>query len=121
MFDENTFFFATTFNDHPMVDIDSDVSPEHDQDVKTHSEPSLYGVILIHDENTPDYFVIGMLQQQFHMSYKDASLAMDELSKEGQSTCGIYTREVAETKMMHVINLARENDFPLKCIIRRNK
>lgn len=86
--------------------------------VKT-EEPSMYRVILLNDDFTPMDFVIMVLQKYFHKNFEEASEIMMQTHTAGQGICGAFTREVAETKMMQVVDSARENGHPLKCIINK--
>ncbi len=86
--------------------------------VKT-EEPSMYRVILLNDDFTPMDFVILVLQKYFRKSFEEASAIMMQTHTAGQGVCGSFTREVAETKMIQVLDHARENGHPLKCIINK--
>ncbi|MCP5362164.1 MAG: ATP-dependent Clp protease adapter ClpS [Hyphomicrobiales bacterium] len=82
--------------------------------------PSMYEVLILDDEFTPMEFVVGMLKQVFRKSHDESVKLMLSIHHDGEGICGIYTRDVAETKMMQVINLARESLHPLKCVIRKS-
>lgn len=83
------------------------------------AHPSMYEVLILNDEFTPMDFVVFVIKKLFHRSHDDAIRLMLQVHHHGEGICGIYTREIAETKMMQVINLARENLHPLKCVMRK--
>ncbi|MDX9787337.1 MAG: ATP-dependent Clp protease adapter ClpS [Desulfobacterales bacterium] len=78
-------------------------------------EPRLYKVLLHNDDYTTMEFVVDILMNVFHKSQEDAVLIMLNVHKQGIGLCGIYTFDVAETKVDLVHSLARSNGFPLKC------
>lgn len=81
--------------------------------------PSMYDVLVLNDDFTPMDFVVFAMKKFFHQSHEESINLMLEVHNQGAGVCGTYTRDVAETKMMQVINLARENNHPLKCVIRK--
>ena len=81
--------------------------------------PSMYEVLLLDDDVTPMEFVVLVLKKFFYKKDDEASKIMLETHKNGEGCCGIYTRDVAETKMTQVINFSRQHNHPLKCIIHR--
>jgi ATP-dependent Clp protease adaptor protein ClpS len=82
------------------------------QEVKT---PSLYKVYLLNDDYTTMDFVVYILETVFHKKPVDATQIMLHVHKKGQGLAGVYTREIAETKIDKVHTLARQSSFPLKC------
>jgi ATP-dependent Clp protease adaptor protein ClpS len=78
-------------------------------------EPSLYRVIILNDDYTSMEFVIQVLEAVFHKSPAEATQIMLSVHKKGAGLCGVYTREIAETKIAAVHDMAAENQFPLKC------
>ena len=82
-------------------------------------EPSLYRVILLNDDYTTMEFVIHVLETVFHKSPAEATQIMLSIHKKGAGICGIYTREIAETKVVTVHELATKNKFPLKCTMEK--
>jgi ATP-dependent Clp protease adaptor protein ClpS len=83
-------------------------------------EPSMFKVFLHNDDYTTMDFVVEVLMYVFHKSAEDATRVMLNVHREGVGLCGVYTYEVAETKVDTVHRLARENDFPLKCTMEEN-
>ncbi len=78
-------------------------------------EPSLYRVIMLDDDFTPMEFVVEVLMMFFHMDEETATRVMLTVHTQGRAVCGIYTRDIAETKAMQVIQFARANEHPLVC------
>ncbi len=76
--------------------------------------PKQYIVYLLNDDYTSMDFVIDVLMNIFHKNYQEAEQIMLDVHKKDRGICGIYTYEVAETKVMQVSKLAREQGFPLK-------
>lgn len=77
--------------------------------------PSLYKVLLLNDDYTPMEFVIDVLERFFSKSREDATRIMLHVHHNGVGICGVYTFEVAETKVAQVIEFARQNQHPLQC------
>ncbi len=87
---------------------------EEESGVETEiKEPSLYRVILHNDDYTPMDFVVDILISVFHKSFDEAEMIMWRVHEKGSAVCGIYTFEIAETKVEHVKMRAREMGFPL--------
>jgi ATP-dependent Clp protease adaptor protein ClpS len=78
-------------------------------------EPRLYKVLLHNDDYTTMEFVISILETVFHKSTPDATRIMLNVHNEGVGVAGIYTREISETKIAVVHELAKKNEFPLRC------
>lgn len=76
--------------------------------------PKKYKVFLLNDDYTSMDFVIDILMNVFHKNYSQAEIIMLDIHKRGQGLCGVYSFEIAETKVMQVHKLAREQGFPLK-------
>mgnify|MGYP003387640404 CR=1 FL=1 len=79
--------------------------------------PSFYRVILLNDDFTPMDFVVIVLEQIFRKSHEEAVTIMMTVHSKGAATCGVYTRDVAETKVDQVIEYARINEYPLQCVM----
>jgi len=77
--------------------------------------PPFYMVMLVNDDFTPMDFVIHVLQKFFSKDLTDATKIMLEVHHKGAGQCGIYTYEIAETKVYQVNQYARQNRHPLKC------
>ena len=76
--------------------------------------PKKYKVLLLNDDYTSMEFVIEILMGIFHKSYQEAELVMLEVHKQEKGVCGVYTNEIAETKIMQVHKKARDSGFPLR-------
>jgi len=76
--------------------------------------PKKYKVLLLNDDYTSMEFVIEILMGIFHKSYQEAELIMLEVHKKEKGVCGVYTNEIAETKIMQVHKKARDSGFPLR-------
>lgn len=78
-------------------------------------EPPLYRVMLLNDDYTPMEFVVDVLQQIFSMDRQQATRIMLEVHTKGQGVCGVFTYEIAETKVAQVNNFSRQHEHPLLC------
>jgi ATP-dependent Clp protease adaptor protein ClpS len=78
-------------------------------------KPLLYKVILLNDDYTPMEFVVRVLERYFHKSREEATHIMLHVHQKGMGICGVFTREVAETKVRQVMLFAAENQHPLQC------
>lgn len=76
--------------------------------------PKKYKVYILNDDYTSMDFVVDVLMTVFHKSYQEAENIMLEVHKKNKGLCGVYTHEIAETKVMQVIKKAKDNSFPLK-------
>jgi len=77
--------------------------------------PPLYRVILLNDDYTPMEFVVQILQKVFSMDRNTATRIMLEVHTKGKGICGVYTYEIAETKVAQVTSLAQQHQHPLLC------
>ena len=82
-------------------------------------KPSLYRVLLLNDDYTPMEFVVLCLQRFFRMNMEDATRVMLHVHQKGVGVCGIFSYEVAETKVTQVIDFARQNQHPLQCTLEK--
>lgn len=82
-------------------------------------KPSLYRVLLLNDDYTPMEFVVHILQKFFNKSTDDATRIMLHVHQHGVGECGVYTYEVAETKVTQVMDFARKNQHPLQCVMEK--
>ena len=78
-------------------------------------EPPMYKVILLNDDYTTMEFVVLVLESVFSKSTAEASEIMLAVHQKGAGIAGVYTREIAETKVALVHQVARQNEYPLKC------
>lgn len=78
-------------------------------------KPPLYRVLLLNDDYTTMEFVVMVLRTIFHLSEERAAQIMLHVHQKGAGICGVYTREVAESKVEQVIALAQQNEHPLQC------
>ena len=78
-------------------------------------KPSMYKVIMLNDDYTPMEFVVMVLQRVFKLPHEQAVQVMLKVHTEGAGVCGVFTAEVAETRVREVLSLARENEHPLQC------
>ncbi len=102
----------------------SEYKPEFEGDILSETrdeitEPPMYRVFLLNDDYTTMEFVVEVLKSVFHKSEAEATRIMLNVHKVGVGMCGVYSYEIAETKVDTVHNLARENGFPLKCSMER--
>ncbi len=81
--------------------------------------PSLYKVILLNDDYTPMEFVVHILERVFNKGHEDATRIMLEVHTNGVGVCGVYTYEIAETKVTKVMELARRHQHPLQCTMEK--
>lgn len=81
--------------------------------------PHLYRVLLLNDDYTPMEFVILVLQQFFNKDADEATRIMLHVHQHGVGECGIYTYEIAETKVTLVMDFARKHQHPLQCIMEK--
>jgi ATP-dependent Clp protease adaptor protein ClpS len=81
--------------------------------------PPLYKCILLNDDYTPMEFVVEILKSIFHKPHAEATRIMLHVHQNGMGVAGIYPYEIAETKIKTVEELARENQFPLKCVMEK--
>jgi ATP-dependent Clp protease adaptor protein ClpS len=81
--------------------------------------PSMYRVLLLNDDYTPMDFVVGVLCTFFHKNVDDANRIMWQVHNNGVGECGVYTYEVADTKVTQVMEYARKHQHPLQCIMEK--
>jgi ATP-dependent Clp protease adaptor protein ClpS len=83
------------------------------------AKPSLYKVLLMNDDYTPMEFVVHVLQRFFKMTIEEATKVMIHVHQRGVGVCGIFTYEVAETKVNQVVDFARKHQHPLQCTMEK--
>jgi ATP-dependent Clp protease adaptor protein ClpS len=81
--------------------------------------PNMYRVLLLNDDYTPMEFVIMVLQAYFNKNPEEATRIMLHVHHHGVGECGVFTYEVAETKVAQVMDHARKNQHPLQCIMEK--
>ncbi|MBF0093998.1 MAG: ATP-dependent Clp protease adapter ClpS [Alphaproteobacteria bacterium] len=81
--------------------------------------PSRYKVLMLNDDYTPMEFVVHVLERFFHKDAQEATRIMLQVHQRGVGVCGVFTHEVAETKVQQVMDLARANQHPLQCTIEK--
>ncbi len=82
-------------------------------------KPALYKVLMLNDDYTPMEFVVHALQRFFGKNHEEAVRIMLHVHQRGVGICGVYTYEVAETKVNQVMDLARQHQHPLQCTIEK--
>src|ERR1700750_2434694 len=82
-------------------------------------KPSMYKVLMLNDDYTPMEFVVHVLERFFSKNRQEATRIMLHVHQRGVGVCGVYTYEVAETKVTQVMDLARQNQHPLQCTIEK--
>ena len=101
----------------------SDASDDHDVGYAATTEkpklkkPPLYKVILVNDDYTPMDFVVDVLRSFFGMNVEKATQIMLKVHTEGKGVCGVYSKDVAETKASQVNDYSRECEQPLLCSV----
>jgi ATP-dependent Clp protease adaptor protein ClpS len=103
-----------------------DNSPPDDESIGTVTQtrvrtkkPSLYRVLLLNDDYTPMEFVVHILERYFNRSPEQATRIMLHVHQKGVGLCGVYTFEVAETKVSQVLDLAKRHEHPLQCVMEK--
>ena len=82
-------------------------------------KPSMYKVLLLNDDYTPMEFVIHILERFFGKNRQESTDVMLHVHRRGVGVCGIYTHEVAETKVQQVMDFSRANEQPLQCTMEK--
>ena len=96
---------------------------EHGVAVKTRpktKKPSMYKVLMLNDDYTPMEFVILVLENFFNKSHEEATRIMLHVHQKGLGICGVYTYEIAETKVNQTMDLAQQHQHPLQCTIEKD-
>jgi ATP-dependent Clp protease adaptor protein ClpS len=81
--------------------------------------PNMYRVLLLNDDYTPMEFVVHVLERFFQKSREEATRVMLHVHHHGVGECGVYTYEVAETKVTQVMDFARKHQHPLQCVMEK--
>jgi ATP-dependent Clp protease adaptor protein ClpS len=82
--------------------------------------PNLYRVLLLNDDYTPMEFVVHVLERFFNKNREDATRIMLHVHQNGVGECGVFTYEIAETKVTQVMDFARKHQHPLQCVMEKN-
>ncbi len=82
-------------------------------------KPALYKVLMLNDDYTPMEFVVHVLERFFSKNREEATRIMLHVHRRGVGVCGVFTYEVAETKVTQVMDLARQSQHPLQCTIEK--
>lgn len=82
-------------------------------------KPAMYKVLLLNDDYTPMEFVVHILERFFSKSIEEASRIMLHVHQRGVGVCGVYTFEVAETKVNQVMDFSRQQQHPLQCTLEK--
>lgn len=82
-------------------------------------KPSLYRVLILNDDYTPMEFVVHVLERFFQKDREAATRIMLHVHNHGVGECGVYTYEVAETKVTQVMDFARQHQHPLQCVMEK--
>ena len=96
--------------------VDTERPPRLEKEVR---EPARYRVLRHNDDYTSMDFVVGILRSIFRRTLEDATAIMLDVHQHGVGQCGVYTREVAETKVSQVHKAARQAGFPLRCSLEK--
>ena len=82
-------------------------------------KPSMYKVLMLNDDYTPMEFVVHVLERFFGKKREEATQIMLHVHRRGVGVCGVYTYEVAETKVTQVVDYARQHQHPLQCTLEK--
>ena len=114
-----------TSTEHSMSD---DRKDKHDDDGVTGvvietkprtKKPSLYKVLMLNDDYTPMEFVVHVLERFFNKGRDEATQIMLHVHQKGVGVCGVFTYEVAETKVTQVMDFSRQHEHPLQCTMEK--
>jgi ATP-dependent Clp protease adaptor protein ClpS len=111
--------------DMPDISLQSSGKPDNDADNNQGlaaelarpqlAKPPMYKVVLMNDDYTPMEFVVGVLIKFFNLTVETATRVMLKVHTEGRAVCGVYSRDIAETKVQQVNEFSKENQQPLLC------
>ena len=107
-----------------MSDIEKRNDDEHSTGVVVKTKPrtrkpSLYKVLMLNDDYTPMEFVVDVLEHIFQKNRDEATKIMLHVHQKGVGVCGVYTYEIAETKVTQTVDYARKNQHPLQCTLEK--
>ena len=116
----NKNIFPNLMGDKEINDNDDGSSAQIILEEKTKPKrPSLYQVIIVNDDYTPMEFVVLVLERFFAKNSNEATQIMYHVHKKGMGVCGIYPYEVAETKVVQVMDFAKKHQHPLQCTLEK--
>ncbi len=113
--------YPTTMSDGDNKDINT---PSMDVIVKTRPKtktPSMYKVLMLNDDYTPMEFVVQILEKFFGKNRSEATRIMLHVHQRGVGVCGVFTYEVAESKVNSVVDYARRHQHPLQCTLEKDR
>ena len=104
--------------------VDDNKFENNDSLIKTQTKeklkkPSLYKVLILNDDYTPMEFVVYLLKSFFNKSNEEATKIMLHVHQNGIGVCGIFSYEIAETKVIQVLDTSRKNNHPLQCTMEK--
>lgn len=112
---------STRASDDDFVDtIDGDGETGIQTKVRAKTKkPSMYKVLMLNDDYTPMEFVVKVLERFFEKQHEEAIEIMLHVHQRGVGVCGVFTYEVAETKVTQVMDFARKHEHPLQCTLEK--
>ena len=117
---EKKYIFPYLMGDKENTDNDDGSSAQIILEEKTKTKkPSLYQVIIVNDDYTPMEFVVLVLERFFAKNNNEATQIMYHVHKKGMGVCGIYPYEIAETKVVQVMDFAKKHQHPLQCVLEK--
>ena len=103
-------------DDNKFVNNDSFIKTQTKEKLK---KPSLYKVLILNDDYTPMEFVVYLLKSFFNKSNEEATKILLHVHQNGIGVCGIFSYEIAETKVIQVLDTSRKNNHPLQCTMEK--
>ncbi len=116
--EKNTYIIATVMRDRNSNRDNGQTGVITKTAPKT-KKPSMYKVLLLNDDYTPMEFVVHVIERFFGRSREEATRIMLHVHQKGVGICGVYTFEVAETKVTQVMDFARKHQHPLQCTMEK--
>ncbi|SET34155.1 ATP-dependent Clp protease adaptor protein ClpS [Nitrosomonas marina] len=98
-------------------DLETVINTKEKNEIKV---PPMYKILLLNDDFTPMDFVVEVLRLFFSMDREQATQVMLKVHTEGAAVCGVYPSDIASTKVNQVIEFARSNQHPLRCVMEEN-
>ena len=111
--------FTRAMTQSPRKDADHEVGTAVETAPPEIARPPMYQVVLMNDDYTPMDFVVSVLQSFFAMNREKATQVMLQVHTRGKGICGVFTREVAETKVTQVNEFSRKHHHPLLCTLEK--